>query len=71
MIDSSLLLAAIPVAIAVGGIVYSAGVQGQRLTGLRRDLDRIDTPEVKVTLAEVLVELRHIRETIGELKARS
>ena len=70
-IDTSILVAVIPSLLAVGAIIYSAGVQGQRISGLRRDFDRINVPQnIQVTLAQVLVELRHINEAIADLKGK-
>ena len=53
-------------------LAVSFGGNRQRLGRVERDLYRHleDAPGVKIALAEVLVELRHIRETISELKGR-
>ena len=73
-LEGTAALAAVVFAVvsSVVALAVSFGSNRQRLGRVEQDVTRHldDAPGVKVALAEVLVELRHIRETIAELKAR-
>ena len=73
-IEGAAAIAAVGFAVlsSLAALAVSFGANRHRLGRIERDLQRHldDAPAVKVALAEVLVELRHIREAIAELKAR-
>ena len=73
-LEGTAALAAVTFAVvsSVAALAVSFGSNRQRLERVEQDVARHldDAPGAKVALAEILVELRHIREDIVELKAR-